>query len=119
MIVLLLTIANITGGILLGLATLDKWDGEKNYFNKIAAVLAPFQTIIGGTLIVLGAIRLFGAGNVIFNIISILGGFLLLTHVIVKIKSIGSSAQRFSDTLSPFKAVIGIALIVIALLTIF
>ena len=27
MIGLLLTIANITGGILLGLATLDKWDG--------------------------------------------------------------------------------------------
>jgi hypothetical protein len=39
---LLLTIANIPGGVLLGLATLYKWDGESNFFNKIAAVLAPF-----------------------------------------------------------------------------
>ena len=119
MIVLILTIANITGGILLGLATLDKWDGDRNWFNKIAGVLAPFQTIIGGALMILGFIRLFGGGNILFNIASILGGFLLLTHVFVKMKSIGDSAQKFSDTLSPFKAIIGIALIVIGIITIF
>jgi len=39
MIGLLLTIANISGGILLGLATLDKWDGESNFFNKIALLV--------------------------------------------------------------------------------
>ena len=119
MIVLLLTIANIAGGILLGLATLDKWDGDRNWFNNIAGFLAPFQTVIGAALMILGFIRLIGAGNVLFNIVSILGGFLLLTHVFVKMKSIGSSAQKFSDTLSPFKAIIGIALIVIGIITVF
>jgi len=34
---LLLDIANISGGLLLGLATLDKWDGESNFFNKKCA----------------------------------------------------------------------------------
>ncbi|WP_418638431.1 hypothetical protein [Winogradskyella sp.] len=35
MIELLLAIANISGGFLLGLATLDKWDGERGFFNRI------------------------------------------------------------------------------------
>lgn len=119
MIVTLLTIANIAGGILLGLATLDKWDGERNFFNKIAATLAPFQTIIGGALVVLALIRLFGNGGLIFNIISLLGGFLLLTHVIVKAPVFKDTLYKLSDKLMPFKASIGIALIVIGIITLF
>ena len=114
MIGLLLTIANITGGILLGLATLDKWDGESNFFNKIASKLAPFQTIIGGALVVL-PILIFRS-HLLFNIASILGGILLLTHVFGKVPALETSLRKLSATLMPFKAIIGIGLIVIGVL---
>ena len=114
MIGLLLTIANISGGILLGLATLDKWDGESNFFNKIAGVLAPFQTLIGGALVVLPILRFS-----LLGIISILGGILLLTHVFGKAPALETSLRKLSASLMPFKAIIGIALIVIGLLGVF
>jgi len=119
MIVTLLTVANIAGGLLLGLATLDKLDGERNFFNKIAAFLAPFQTLIGGALVVLGLMRLFGDGSLLFNIVSIIGGFLLLTHVIGKAPAFKETLQKLSDKLMPFKAIIGIGLIAIGLITLF
>ncbi|MEO1033508.1 MAG: hypothetical protein AAFX55_19125 [Bacteroidota bacterium] len=111
MIGLLLTIANLSGGVLLGLATLDKWDGESNFFNKIAGVLAPFQTIIGGALVVLPLFRFS-----LLGIVSILGGILLLTHVFGKVPALETSLRKLSATLMPFKAIIGIALIVIGVL---
>lgn len=114
MIVLLLTIANISGGILLGLATLDKWDGDSNFFNKIAGALAPFQTIIGGALIILSILNFS-----LLGIISILGGILLLTHVFSKVPALESSLRTLSDKLMPFKAIIGIAMLVLGLLSIF
>ena len=119
MIVTLLTIANIAGGLLLGLATLDKLDGAHNFFNKIAGILAPFQTVIGGVLVVLGFMRLIGNGSWIFNAVSIVGGFLLLTHVIGKAPAFKNTLQKLSDKLMPFKAIIGIALLVIGLITVF
>jgi len=109
---LLLDIANISGGVLLGLATLDKWDGDANFFNKIAGVLAPFQTIIGGALIVLPIL----AGLNIYSIISILGGILLLTHVFGKVPALEETLRKISDKLAPFKAIIGIALLAIGVL---
>ena len=117
MIGLLLIIANIAGGLLLGLATLDKWDGERNFFNKIAGVLAPFQTIIGGALIVLALLKFWN--GTLYNIVSILGGILLLTHVIGKAPAFGDSLKKLSDKLMPFKAIIGIGLIVIGVLRMF
>lgn len=114
----ILTIANICGGLLLGLATLDKWDGERNFFNKIAGVLAPFQTVIGGALVVLSLMRIFGGHNWLFNIVSLLGGFLLLTHAIGKAPVFGDELKKLSDKLMPFKAIIGIALLVIAIMNI-
>jgi hypothetical protein len=117
MIGLLLTIANIAGGILLGLATLDKWDGESNFFNKIAGVLAPFQTVIGGALVVLAILTFWG--NVLFSVASILGGLLLLTHVFGKVPAMEASLRKVSAKLMPFKAIIGIGLIVIGVLGLF
>ena len=117
MIGLLLTIANITGGILLGLATLDKWDGESNFFNKIAGVLSPFQTIIGGAIIILPILVFWS--NLLFNIASILGGILLLTHVFGKVPALESSLRKLSDKLMPFKAIIGIGLIIIGIISLF
>lgn len=114
MVGLLLTIANISGGILLGLATLDKWDGESNFFNKIAGVLAPFQTIIGGALIVLPVFKFS-----LLSILSILGGILLLTHVFGKVPALETSLHQLSAKLMPFKAIIGIAILVLGILGLF
>ena len=114
---LLFTIAKISGGVLLGLATLDKWDGESNFFNKIANVLAPFQTIIGGALIVLAILTF--RSNILFSIASILGGILLLTHVFSKVPALETSLRKLSTKLMPFKAIIGIGLIVIGVLGLF
>ena len=114
--VTLLTIANLCGGILLGLATLDKWDGESNFFNKIAGVLAPFQTLIGGALVVLSLLRIFGGHNWLFNITSLLGGLLLLTHVFGKVPALETSLRKLSAKLMPYKSIIGIGLLVIGIL---
>lgn len=117
MIGLFLIIANISGGVLLGLATLDKWDGESNFFNKIADKLAPFQTIIGGALVILPILVL--RSGLLFNIVSILGGILLLTHVFSKVPALETSLRQLSATLMPFKAIIGIVLIAIGIWRIF
>ena len=114
MIGLLYTIAKISGGILLGLATLDKWDGESNFFNKIAGVLAPFQTVIGCSLIVIAILRF----NVL-GLVSILGGLLLLTHVFGKVPALEATLREISEKLMPFKAIIGIALLVLGILGLF
>lgn len=116
---LLLDIANVTGGVLLGLATLDKWDGESNFFNKIAGVLAPFQTIIGLALLVLGLLNIFAGKSLLFSIGSVLGGLLLLTHAFGKVPALESTLRKLSDKLLPFKAVIGVALLITGLLRLF
>ena len=117
MIELLLTVANIAGGILLGLATLDKWDGDSNFFNKIAGFLAPFQTAIGLSLIILAILEFWD--GLLFNILSILGGILLLTHVFGKVPALETSLRKLSTRLMPFKAIIGIALLVIGIIGLF
>jgi hypothetical protein len=117
MIALLLTIASISGGLLLGLATLNKWDGESNFFNKIASKLAPFQTIIGGALVVLAILTF--RSSLLFSITRILGGLLLLTHVFGKVPALETSLRQLSAKLMPFKAIIGIGLIAIGVLSLF
>jgi len=117
MIGLLLIIASISGGLILGLTTLDKWDGESNFFNKIADVLAPFQTVIGGVLVVFAILTF--RGDALFSIIRILGGLLLLTHVFGKVPALEAGLRQLSAKLMPFKAFIGIALIVMGVLGLF
>ena len=117
MIGLPLAIASILGGLLLGLATLDKWDGESNFFNKIADKLAPFQTIIGGALVILAILTF--RSSLLFSIIRILGGLLLLTHVFSKVPALEANLHKLSATLMPFKAIIGIGLMVIGVLSLF
>ena len=114
---LLFTIAKITGGVLLGLATLDKWDGESNFFNKIAGALVPFQTVIGSALIVFAILTF--RSSILFSIVSILGGILLLTHVFSKVPALESTLRKLSNKLMPFKATIGIALIVLGIIQLF
>lgn len=112
-----MAIASIAGGILLGLATLDKWDGEANFFNKIAGALAPFQTLIGVALILLAIITF--RSNLLYTAIRLMGGLLLLTHVFSKVPALESTLRKISEKLMPFKAVIGIALLVIGLIGLF
>lgn len=119
MLELLLIVVNITGGILLGLSTLDKWDGESDFFNKIAGVLAPFQTIIGGALVVIPLLRLFGGHFSLYAIVSILGGVLLLIHVFGKSLVFEDSLRKLSEMLMPFKTIIGIVLLVMGILAVF
>lgn len=114
---LLLAIVSISGGILLGLETLDKWDGERDFFNKIAGKLAPFQTIIGGLLVVLAILTF--RSSWLFNMTRILGGLLLLTHAFDKVPALEASLQQLSNKLMPFRAIIGIALIVLGVLGLF
>ena len=117
MIGLLYTIAKISGGILLGLATLDKLDGEANFFNKIAGFLAPFQTLIGGALVILAILTFWS--NILYTALSIVAGLLLLTHVFGKVPSMEATLRKISAKLMPFKAIIGIALLVIGILGLF
>ena len=117
MIGLLLTIASISGGLLLGLDTLDKWDRESDFFNKIADKLAPFQTVIGGVLVILAILTF--RSSWLFSITRILGGILLLTHVFSKVPALETSLRQLSAKLMPFKTVIGIALLIIGVLGLF
>jgi heme A synthase len=119
MLGLIFNIANITGGVLLGIALLDQWDGEKDFFNKIAKALAPFQTIIGGALVVLSLLFLLKGAGLLYNLTSLVGGFLLLTPVISKAPAFQKTLYQLEAKLMPFKAGIGVALIVIGILRIF
>lgn len=112
-------VGNIAGGILLGIASLDKLDGNSDFFNKIANYLAPFDTIIGGGMLALGIMNLLSGNGLLFNIVSCLGGLLLLTQVLVKIPAIGDSLTNISYKLMPFKVSIGLYCLVFGIFRLF
>jgi len=106
-------IACIASGILLGIETLDKWDGDKDFFVKAEKFLLPYNTSIGGTLLILSALNLLKGNCLIYNILAIAGGLLLLTNILSKTPAIGDLLIKASKALLPFKAIIGIAIIVV------
>ena len=106
-------IACIASGILLGIETLDKWDGDKDFFVKAEKFLLPYNTSIGGTLLILSALNLLKGNCLIYNILAIAGGLLLLTNILSKTPVIGELLIKASKALLPFKAIIGIAIIVV------
>ncbi|PTX61619.1 hypothetical protein C8N46_104262 [Kordia periserrulae] len=114
---IIFTIATISGGILLGITALDKLDGESNFFNDIAKKLMPFTVLIGGTCLALGIWFLFS--HILYSSVAIAAGLLLLTHVLSQIPSVGESLVKASKALMPFKVIIGIALLILAILNIF
>lgn len=117
---LIFTIANILAGILLGITALDKLDGESDFFNNIAKKLMPFTTIIGGTSLGLGIFLLiFYSGGFIYELTAIIAGLLLLTHVLSQIPAVGETLVKISKKLMPFKVIVGIALLVLAILSLF
>jgi len=77
---IIISAASITGGILLAMSTLDKWDGDKDFFKKIGAFLTPYNTIIGGALLAIGIIY-FRSRGLLHSGVSIAAGLLLLTNI--------------------------------------
>jgi cadmium resistance protein CadD (predicted permease) len=119
--VLILLIACICGGILLGITALDKLDGESDFFNNIAKKLMPFTTLIGGIVIALGIFELlkifgFTYRRFLFDLIAIASGLLLLTHVLSQVPSIGDALVKASKALMPFKVILGLALFALSIL---
>ncbi|WP_010181860.1 hypothetical protein [Aquimarina agarilytica] len=110
---MIFNIACIASGILLAMATLDKWDGDKDYFKKAGNFLIPYNTAIGGVLLALGIIHIIQPGCLIYDIIAIAGGLLLLMDIVGKAPAIGSLLVKASNALLPFKVAIGLTLLVI------
>ena len=106
-------IACIASGILLGIETLDKWDGAKDYFKKAESFLLPYNTSIGGTLLVISLLSLFKGRCLVTNLLALASGLLLLTNILYKAPVIGDLLVKASKILLPFKAIIGIAIIII------
>jgi len=106
-------IASIAGGILLGIETLDKWDGANDFFKKAENFFLPYNTAIGGILFVMGILNFLRPGCAIYDVVSIIAGILLFTKILSKIPIIGDLLVKASKALLPFKAIIGIAVLII------
>jgi len=118
---LLIKIAGIGAGILLGITALDKLDGESNFFNDIAKKLMPFSTLIGGAVLALGLFELLGIfgfndRHFIYDLAAMVSGLLLLTHVLSQVPKVGDSLVSISKKLMPFKVIFGVGLLVLSVL---
>ena len=109
---------SISAGILLAMSTLDKWDGEKDFFKKIGTYLTPYNTIIGGVLLAIGLLY-FKSRGILNSAVAITGGLLLLTNVLGKAPIIGETLVKASKALIPFKVGIGLACLAIGVISLF
>lgn len=115
MLGLIFNVAAISSGLLLATSILDKWDGEKDYFKKVAAFLLPYNTIIGGFTFGLGVLGIFKQGCLIHDLIAIAAGLLLITDLLATTPIIGNVLKKASNTLLPFKVTVGIAILVVGI----
>jgi len=118
MIGIIISVVSISGGILLAMSTLDKWDGEKDFFKKIGDFLVPYNTIIGGALLGIG-ILYFGSRGPINSAVAIASGLLLLTDILIKVPAIGELLVKASKALLPFKVGIGLTSLALGILSLF
>ena len=112
-------IASVAGGILLGIDTLDKWDGGGDIFKKAEKFLMPYNTIIGGVLTVMGIMNLLRPGCMLTDIVGIAAGILLFTEVLSNVPAVGDLFKKASGILTPFKAVIGVAILILGATSLF
>ena len=106
-------IASVAGGILLGIDTLDKWDGSKDFFKKAEDFLLPYNTAIGGVLFVISVLNFLRPGCALYDSVGIVAGILLFTEILSKTPVIGDLFVKISKSILPFKAIIGIAVLII------
>ena len=78
---------------------------------------ATYKTELIETLIVLAILTFWS--NILYTALEIVGGLLLLTHVFGKVPSMEATLRKVSEKLMPFKAIIGIALLVVGILRLF
>jgi len=109
-------IAIICAGILLAITTLDKLDGESNFFNNIAAKLKPFNAVIGFATLIIGILFLIKIKCIIFSIVGILCGLLLLPQQLSKVPVVGESLYKLSMKIQPLKVIIGDIAIILGIL---
>lgn len=119
MINLIFEIACICAGIMLAITTLDRLDGESNFFNNIAAKLKPFNTVIGFATLVIGIIYLLKIKCIIFAVVGILCGLLLLPQQLAKIPGIVEFLVKSSNGLSPYKVIVGDIALILGVLGLF
>lgn len=112
---ILINFSSIAGGILLAMSTLDKWDGDKDYFKKIGNYLAPYNTIIGGALVTIG-ILYFQSRGIIKSLVTLAAGLLLLINVLGKVPVIGDFLMKISKAIAPFQVGIGLAALALGIL---
>lgn len=113
---LIFDIAIICAGILLAITSLDKLDGESNFFNNIAAKLKPFNAIIGFATLIIGILFLIKIKCIIFAIVGIACGLLLLPQQLSKVPAIGKFLYKLSIKIQPLKVIIGDIAIILGIL---
>lgn len=119
MISLIFEIACICAGILLAITTLDRLDGESNFFNNIAAKLKPFNTIIGFATLIIGIIFLLKIKCILFAIVGIACGLLLLPQQLAKAPMVGNFLVKLSNALQPYKVFVGDIALILGVLELF
>ncbi len=112
---LIFKVAAVTSGLLLSTSLLDKWDGDKDFFKKIADKLVPYNTTIGAIIFGLGILGLFNRGCMIHDIAAICAGLLLISDVLAKAPVVGEILAKASSALVPFKVIVGMTILVIGI----
>jgi len=106
----------ILGGILLGINVLDNWDGQKDFFRKIEQKILPYNTVLGGILLISSVLNLVKGICLLQSIIGICAGLLLGYSYLIKIESIKPYIIKISKQLAPFKTIIGVGILAIGVL---
>ncbi len=116
---LIFEIACICAGILLAVTHLDRIDGESNFFNNLASMLKPFNTIIGIVTLAIGILFLIKVKCVIFGLVGIACGLLLLPQQLAKFPLIGNLLVKLSNAINPYKVIVGDAALILSVLSLF
>ena len=114
--VILFELALICAGILLGITTLDKWDGSTQIFTKAANALKPFAAVIGGVCLLIGIWFLLRPFCTFRDIIGILAGLSLLGGSFENSKSLQDFFNKSASFLNPYKVIIGIIALLLGIL---
>ncbi|WP_442845403.1 hypothetical protein [Leeuwenhoekiella sp. H156] len=114
---ILYELALICAGILLAIATLDKWDGDAQVFTKIANALRPFAAVIGGICLILGIWYLLKPFCFFRDLVSILAGLTLLGGTLENQPGLHNFFNKTASVLNPYRAIIGLTALILGILS--